>query len=215
MNTRKTAEGTAKTEPKPASSYHHGNLERGLIDLATEVIAKQGVEHLTLRLLGEQLGVSRSALYRHFPDKQTLLVRVAEEGFGRFGDALDAARASKSGEDVFVRMGRAYLDFVRHNPGHYRVMFDTTVLKKAHSAKLHAAAKRPLACLVDEVIQDTPGTGKDHATLVRTRVSGLWSLLHGYSMLAINGHLDGTNSSVAKSMVASVVSLLRGQRSSS
>jgi AcrR family transcriptional regulator len=215
MNTRKTAEGIAKAGAKPTSSYHHGNLERGLIDLATEVIAKQGVEHLTLRLLGEQLGVSRSALYRHFPDKQTLLVRVAEEGFGRFGDALDAARASKSGEDVFVRMGRAYFDFARQNPGHYRVMFDTTVLKKAHSAKLHAAAKRPLACLVDEVVKDTPGTGKDHATLIETRVSGLWSLLHGYSMLAINGHLAGTSSSVAKSMVASVLSLLQGQRSSS
>jgi AcrR family transcriptional regulator len=47
-----------------------------------------GVEHLTLRTVGERLGVSRSALYRHFADKQALLATVGSEGFRKLGQVV-------------------------------------------------------------------------------------------------------------------------------
>jgi AcrR family transcriptional regulator len=209
---RKEASRTVKREAKPASSYHHGNLEQALVNLATELIAKQGVESLTLRLLGEQLGVSRTALYRHFSDKQTLLVRVAEEGFAQFGDSLEAARTSTDRTDVFVRMAHAYFTFAQKNPGQYRVMFDASVLKKAHTAKLHAAAKRSFASLFDEVVRDSAKLRGSSPGSIGARSLGLWSLLHGYSMLAINGQFDDNRATVTKAMVASVEALVKGQR---
>jgi AcrR family transcriptional regulator len=212
---RKGVGRTLKSEAKPASSYHHGNLEQALVHLATELIAKHGVESLTLRLLGERLGVSRTALYRHFSDKQTLLVRVAEEGFAQFGDALEAARASTSPTDVFVRMAHAYFSFAQKHPGQYRVMFDASVLKKAHTAKLHAAAKRSFASLFDEVVGDSAKLHGGSPESIGARVLGLWSLLHGYSMLAINGQFDDNRAAVTKAMVASVEALVKGQRAES
>jgi AcrR family transcriptional regulator len=46
---------------KPAKPYHHGDLRRALLDEALRTIQTHGVEHLTLRTVGEKLGVSRSA----------------------------------------------------------------------------------------------------------------------------------------------------------
>ena len=59
------------------------------------MIQKEGVQALTLRGVGARLGVSRTALYRHFDDKEALLARVASEGFKRFHEALAAAVARR------------------------------------------------------------------------------------------------------------------------
>ena len=83
-NSRRTARNAA---------YHHGDLERALVDTAVRMIQKEGVQALTLRGVGARLGVSRTALYRHFDDKQALLARVAAEGFKRFHEALATAVA--------------------------------------------------------------------------------------------------------------------------
>ena len=68
----------ARTAKKGA--YHHGDLERALVDAAVDMIRKEGVEAFTLRSVGARIGVSRTALYRHFDDKAALLARVASEG---------------------------------------------------------------------------------------------------------------------------------------
>ena len=66
---------------KPHRPYHHGNLRRALLDEALATIRAEGVEGLTLREIGTRVGVSRTALYRHFADKRALLAAVATEGF--------------------------------------------------------------------------------------------------------------------------------------
>src|SRR5262245_57129737 len=66
---------------KRPSQYHHGDLRRALVEEALRTIQSEGVSGLTLRSVGETLGVSRTALYRHFKDKSTLLAEVAREGF--------------------------------------------------------------------------------------------------------------------------------------
>ena len=61
--------GTTASGNKPAKPYHHGDLRHALLDEAPRTIQARGVEHLTLRTVGEGLGSPRSALYRHFSDK--------------------------------------------------------------------------------------------------------------------------------------------------
>ena len=76
---------------KPRRSYHHGNLRRALIDQALATIQAEGVDALTLRSIGARIGVSRSALYRHFADKRALLTAVATEGFAALRQKLVSA----------------------------------------------------------------------------------------------------------------------------
>ena len=64
---------------KRAKRYHHGDLSRALLQEALRTIEKGGVAALTLRAVGTKLGVSRTALYRHFADKSALLAAVATD----------------------------------------------------------------------------------------------------------------------------------------
>jgi AcrR family transcriptional regulator len=76
---------------KPHRPCHHGNLRRGLLDEALATIRAEGVGGLTLREIGARLGVSRTALYRHFADKRALLTAVANPSHDRvmFGGFVD------------------------------------------------------------------------------------------------------------------------------
>ena len=68
--------------------YHHGDLRRAMVHEAVRTIQAEGAAALTLRGVGARLGVSRTALYRHFADKQALLDEVAAEGFRMLRAAL-------------------------------------------------------------------------------------------------------------------------------
>src|SRR6187455_3563616 len=94
---------------KPRRSYHHGNLRRALLDEALTTIRTEGVDGLTLREIGARLGVSRTALYRHFADKRALLAAVATEGFRMLRQQLIAAwEDGGRGRAAFEAMGVAY-----------------------------------------------------------------------------------------------------------
>src|SRR5687768_16247099 len=109
---------------KSRRSYHHGNLRRALLDEALATIRADGVDGVTLRDIGARLGVSRTALYRHFADKRALLAAVATEGFRRLREQLVTAwEKDGRGDAAFRAMGVAYVRFAVDNPSHYRVMF--------------------------------------------------------------------------------------------
>src|SRR4051812_33847937 len=109
---------------KPRGRYHHGDLRRALIDEAVRTIEAEGVDALTLRAVAQALGVSRTALYRHFADKAALLTAVATTGFHTLSEALDEAwRTGGRGRRAFDDMGVAYVLFAVAHPSYYRVMF--------------------------------------------------------------------------------------------
>src|SRR4249920_4021059 len=126
---------------KPNRPYHHGNLRRGLLDEALATIRAEGVDGLTLREIGARLGVSRTALYRHFADKRALLAAVATEGFRTLRLQLVAAwEEGGRGRAAFESMGVAYVRFAVGNPSYYRVMFGGFVDATACEPELSAEA---------------------------------------------------------------------------
>src|SRR5580765_1476437 len=76
---------------KRADQYHHGDLRRALLEQAVRTIQLHGVDELTLRGVGRDLGVSRTALYRHFADKAALVEAVAAQGFRTLRERLNDA----------------------------------------------------------------------------------------------------------------------------
>src|SRR6187455_2928547 len=130
--------------------YHHGNLRRALLHEALTTIRKDGVEALTLREIGARLGVSRTALYRHFADKRALLAAVATEGFRTLRQQLIAAwEDGGRGRAAFEAMGVAYIRFAVANPSHYRVMFGGFVDSPERDRDLAAEAGGAFQALVD------------------------------------------------------------------
>jgi AcrR family transcriptional regulator len=176
-----------RARKRPAKPYHHGDLRRALLDEALRTIQTEGVEHLTLRSVGERLGVSRSALYRHFADKQSLLATVGTEGFRKLRQALaDAWEGNGRGRTGFEAMGRAYVQFAVANPSHYRVMFGGFLESAAKDDHFVAEAKAAFQVLVDALIElQNAGEirGDDPVQMARF----VWAVVHGTAMLVIDG----------------------------
>jgi len=173
---------------KPRQRYHHGNLRRALLDEALATIASEGVEGLTLREIGARLGVSRTALYRHFTDKRALLEAVATEGFRSFREQLVAAwQDGGRGPAGFDAMGVAYVRFAAANPSHYRVMFGG-FLEFDPLPELVTEAAGAFQALVDALVtlqRDGLVRGDDPETMA----GFVWAVVHGVAMLAIDGQL--------------------------
>ena len=60
--------------------YHHGDLRNALIDAAAAIVEVRGLEELSLRGAARRAGVSQTAPYRHFADKEALIAAVAADG---------------------------------------------------------------------------------------------------------------------------------------
>jgi AcrR family transcriptional regulator len=178
---------------KPRRPYHHGNLRRALIDEALATISADGVDRVTLREIGARVGVSRSALYRHFADKRALLTAVATEGFRVLRQQLISAwDEGGRGDDAFRAMGVAYVRFAMANPAHYRVMFGGSVDPQAEDPELAVEAIGAFQALVDALValQRDAVMRRDDPQLMATYV---WSLVHGMAMLGIDGKLRGSD----------------------
>jgi AcrR family transcriptional regulator len=177
----------ARPRRKRPGAYHHGDLRPALIQEAVRVIQTVGVESLTLRAVGERLGVSRTALYRHFADKSALLTAVASEGFRTLRLELLAAWG-QGGREPFDAMGLAYIRFAVAHPSHYRVMFGGAV-EGAADAELMQEAGGAFQALVDAIVFQQQA-GEMRADDPQQLARFIWAVVHGVAMLAIDGQIE-------------------------
>jgi AcrR family transcriptional regulator len=178
---------SARPRRKPRDRYHHGDLRRALLDEALRTIQHDGIEALTLRPIGLALGVSRTAIYRHFSDKRALLSAVATEGFRMLRARLLEAWHS-GGVREFDEMGVAYVRFAMANPSHYRVMFGGFVDDRPRDEELTREGTAAFQALVDAIVslqKDGKVRKDDPLQLARF----IWATVHGVSMLIIDGQL--------------------------
>lgn len=190
MTERMTTPRTPRLVKKPRDRYHHGDLRRALLQAAVRTLQKQGPDALTLRAVGEELGVSRSALYRHFADKSALLTAVASEGFRMLRSALIAAWEGKGkGRAGFEAMGEAYIRFALESSWHYRVMFGGGYALDTRDAELTAAGTAAFMALVDALVEQQ-GQGLVKKDDPQTQATFVWAVVHGIAMLAMAGNLE-------------------------
>ena len=80
-----TAQTTAAARPSakrpPPKPYHHGDLHREILCAARELLEESNIASLSLRAVAKRVGVSHTAPYRHFKDKESLLAGIAGIGF--------------------------------------------------------------------------------------------------------------------------------------
>ena len=193
---------------KPKSQYHHGDLRRSLLQAALRTIQKHGFQALTLRAVGDELGVSRSALYRHFADKSALLTAVAAEGFRMLrGELLAAWEGAGKGAVGFEAMGEAYIRFAVQNPWHYRVMFGGGFELAKDDAELREEGEGAFGALVGALVEQQ-AQGLVQKEDPQLQANFVWAVVHGVAMLGIDGNLEHQGADV-KSLARYAVSRLR------
>ena len=175
---------TVSTSKTAERTYHHGDLRSALIEAGLAQLAQSDEERLSLRELARQVGVSPTAVYRHFPDKKALLAALAHEGINRLGEAqAEASRAAGGGAAGFAATGRAYVRFALTHPALFRLTF----MHGDHGT-------------------DQPFGDNEAARLLRTYAEAFagpdaarlqlqaWAVAHGLAMLMLDGMLPGDDS---------------------
>ena len=104
-------------------NYHHGDLRAALIDEALGLIERSSLDDLSLREVARNVGVSATAVYRHFPSKDDLLKALALHGLGLLGEQQRKAAARTDGSEAFAQTGRAYVRFALNHPNLFRLIF--------------------------------------------------------------------------------------------
>lgn len=170
---------------KSRSKYHHGELRSALVSLAVKEIARAGVEKLSLRSLARQAGVSPTAPFRHFPDKQTLLAGIAIEGFEELARRLTETSESNAGiEERFIELGATYVGFAQDFPVHYQLMFGAVLGDFSASKELQEASAAAYAVLDATLTEIKNNQQLDHD--VATLGGLVWSTVHGMASLVFN-----------------------------
>lgn len=167
-----------------------GNLRQELIAAALRITNEKGAEAITMRGLGQEIGVSRTAPYGYFKNKRDLLHAVAEEGFRtieRFNAEL-LSRAEPNALYTLEAFGRAYVGFALDNPGLYRLMFGDEVIGEDRPPAMVEATDRAFGYLL-AAFERGQKQGRIKPGNAFAMASVMWSIMHGLSSLLIDGQL--------------------------
>jgi AcrR family transcriptional regulator len=161
--------------------YHHGDLRAAVLAASAEVIARDGVDKLSLRSLAVELGVSHTAPRHHFGDREGVFTALATQGYELLAYALEDAAAAGD----FAAVGVAYVVFAVNHPGHFAVMHRRDLVD-ASNADLQRAHARTAAQL--NAGARTRGSGSEEGIAVASIAA--WSLVHGLATLQLSGELE-------------------------
>lgn len=172
-----------------SDKYHHGNLKQELIEQGLKIINEEGEDKLSFRKVTSVCGVSHTAAYAHFSDKDDMVnaikVMVAEQ----FASELISATENKDikgAAEKIIAMGRRYVSFFLEKPDYYRFLFGNRIVKVHFDIEQDYEEDFPAFRLLKKLyIQMNTELGKSiskegqEKELVR-----IWSTVHGLASIA-------------------------------
>jgi AcrR family transcriptional regulator len=130
----------AGKSPQRRDTFRHGNLPDALVDAALDRLEAEGAESISLRELASAVGVNHRAVYRHFPDKLSLLARVAERGWQQLGHRLKKSTAGKPpGEPALMAASIDFFLFARDHANLFHLMGGARIRTEDEFPDLEAA----------------------------------------------------------------------------
>jgi AcrR family transcriptional regulator len=190
-------------------NYHHGSLRDALLDAALVRLQADGVAKLSLRALAADVGVSPTAVYRHFEDKSALLATIASDGFTGLTRNMQQYLGEEACDAMTAlqRIGMGYIDYAIHHPAHYRLMFGQRMVERKRFPELYQSSNNSFTMLRNNMQR-----GLDENIFkplpVELLTTTAWSLVHGLSMLCIDGLVNYPSSNYLDTLAQTVTRLL-------
>lgn len=157
------------------------DIKSRIVGAARTLYLERGPEAVTMRAVAERVGVTATALYRHFPDKDALLREVIGEGSRLLGSHLFRALEASTPLERLRATALAYLDFAVDQPQAYRALFEPGEGGDEASPvyRQRGAVRR--------FLRDRVREGMEAGVIAQGDPDGvsltLWSLLHGLASL--------------------------------
>jgi AcrR family transcriptional regulator len=174
-------------------TYHHGDLKNALIHVGIEILSSEGIKGLSLRKVAKRAGVSHTAPYAHFTDKQALVAAISTEGYENL-----FAQFLKIDQDYqdkplkkMVEIAWCYLQFAVNDPDHFKITFSGTIEKEKDYLEFVEISQKSFA-FVSKIIADCQEAGIIRVGPTDLLAVNTWGAIHGLATLLIEGQLSHT-----------------------
>lgn len=174
------------------SAYHHGDLRNALVIAAAELAEQGGPDAVTIRAAAREVGVTPTATYRHFEDRDALMAATKDECLDRmtahFLELLEEVPEelppAERAVNRLMASGRAYLEFALGEPGLYRTCFCTALVVGDDQPQ-----DTPPYALLTELLDEMLASGAMDPDSRPNAEALAWSAVHGLATLILDGPL--------------------------
>ncbi|KOG88008.1 TetR/AcrR family transcriptional regulator [Streptomyces varsoviensis] len=164
------------------NTYHHGDLRNALLRATRELVKERGARGFSVSEAARRAGVSISAPYRHFADRDAMLAATAQLAFTELETQFAALVLEEPLPECAARIAVAYVAFARQDPARFEVMFASGIDKASHPELLEQT--RRVQERLEAALQ--PHVPREE---VVGRAAELWAIAHGVASLALGGNL--------------------------
>lgn len=193
-----------------SKKYHHGDLENALLTAAEQLLEEKGIAGISLREVAKQAGVSHTAPYRHFTDKQALLQALAVIGYRRLAEAMEKA-IEQHPDDPLAQLRAslsAYIDLAAQQPQIDQLMFGGIFLDvSAMSEDYIRESGRAFEGLL-QIIRNGQEKGLYREDDTLNLALAAWSQAHGLASLMNSGQLGPLNEDERQGLIAHMGTIL-------
>ncbi|MFI6296602.1 TetR/AcrR family transcriptional regulator [Nonomuraea sp. NPDC050790] len=180
--------------------YHHGDLRAACLRAARELLEEDGSAGLSLRAVARRAGVSPTAPYRHFADRDALISAVAAQGYRELTEHLAAAHPAPRTPDDLADIAIAYVRFALERPAMFKIMFAEPC---DPTSQERAAAITAISGYLHDIVRRT-----FPARQPEPLANALWALVHGLAFLHLDGKFDISTPQQAADHVRSAIHAL-------
>jgi AcrR family transcriptional regulator len=173
------------------NTYHHGDLKNALIQAGIEILSEEGVKGLSLRRVAKRAGVSHTAPYAHFADKQALVAAISTEGYKKLYQQLIQVDQECGSDPLkkLVEVAWTYVQFAINDPAHFKITFSGVIEKEKDYPAFVEISQQSFAFIGDLT------TECQEAGILKTGPSDLiavhlWGAIHGLATLLIEDQLS-------------------------
>ena len=165
-----------------------GHLRRAeILSAAERIFVAHGYEGATIRKIADEVGVSSTALYMHFRDKDQILLEICSSAMEELlaNNRLISAKPIDPVSRVRMML-EAYVAFALHHPNAYRLVFCGTPGMDA-LRRQHATMQLGTDCLEKfaSVIREVAAQGRLRVGDPTTVHQVLWAACHGMITLML------------------------------